>query len=58
LVQADILSWLNTPDAWLPSGADVAAGAWQADQAWVGGSTGALPAGRLDGLGLQKVWPY
>jgi alpha-beta hydrolase superfamily lysophospholipase len=58
LVAADILSWLENPDAWLPSGADVAAGAWQADQAWVGGSTGALPAGRLDGLGLPKVWPY
>jgi alpha-beta hydrolase superfamily lysophospholipase len=58
LVEADVLAWLQDPDAWLPSGADVAAGAWRADEAWQGGSEAALPAGRLDGIGLQKVWPY
>jgi alpha-beta hydrolase superfamily lysophospholipase len=58
LVEADILAWLTNQDAWLPSGADVAAGAWQADQAWLGNTQSALPAGRLDGLGLRKVWPY
>jgi alpha-beta hydrolase superfamily lysophospholipase len=58
LVEADILAWLQNPDSWLPSGADIAAGAWRADEAWEGRPPAALPAGRLDGLGLQKVWPY
>jgi acylglycerol lipase len=58
LVDADILAWLAAPDAWLPSGADVAAGAWQADRAWQASAPGPLPASGLDGLGLRRVWPY
>jgi alpha-beta hydrolase superfamily lysophospholipase len=58
LVIADILSWLNTSQAWLPSGADVAAGAWTADHAWQGRDPGLTPAGGLDTDFKQPVWPY
>jgi alpha-beta hydrolase superfamily lysophospholipase len=57
LVQADLLSWLQNPQRWLPSGADINAAAWQADHAW-GGDTPALPAGVLDGIPNHPVWPY
>ncbi|MGI4939711.1 MAG: alpha/beta hydrolase [Janthinobacterium lividum] len=46
---ADILAWLRSPDAWLPSGADAAAAAWQAGQSWRGEPSAWLPAG-LDDL--------
>ena len=58
LVIADILSWLQTPDAWLPSGADTAAGAWQADHAWQARLPAATPAGHADDTGADSVWPY
>ncbi len=58
LVLADILSWLREPGAWLPSGADVAAGAWQADHAWQARDPQATPAGRADTDFKQQVWPY
>jgi acylglycerol lipase len=58
LVTADILSWLQTPDAWLPSGADAAAGAWQADHAWQAALPPATPAGHADDTGDDPVWPY
>ncbi len=49
LPEADVLSWLRAPDRWLPSGADVAAAAWQADHAWEGEPSGLLPS-TLDDL--------
>lgn len=57
LVIADILSWLATPDAWLPSGADVAAAAWQADHAWQAVPPGPAPAAHIDGAGARPIWP-
>ena len=58
LVQADILAWLETPDRWLPSGADINAAAWLADHAWDAGATSILPAAAADGAGLRRVWPF
>jgi alpha-beta hydrolase superfamily lysophospholipase len=58
LVEADILAWLEDPAAWLPSGADVNAAAWLADQAGVTAVPGALPAQLLDGAGQRRVWPF
>jgi alpha-beta hydrolase superfamily lysophospholipase len=58
LVEADILSWLDDPQAWLPSGADVNASAWAADNAWAGDVSAALPAQALDGAGERRVWPF
>lgn len=58
LVAADILSWLRTPDAWLPSGADIAAGAWLADHAWQDGPPALTPAAHADDTGAAAVWPY
>ena len=58
LVHADILAWLADPGHWLPSGADINAAAWQADQAWDTDLPAVLPADTLDGAGLHKVWPY
>jgi alpha-beta hydrolase superfamily lysophospholipase len=58
LVEADILAWLKNPDAWLPSGADANAAAWQADHGWEGATPALLPAGRLDGVGERRAWPY
>ena len=58
LVEADILSWLETPDEWLPSGADINAAAWQSDHAWEGQPPAELPARLLDGTGQRHVWPY
>lgn len=58
LVEADILSWLDDPDRWLPSGADINAAAWQEDHAWDGDPAGVLPGNVLDGAGLRRTWPY
>ena len=58
LVEADVLSWLETPGEWLPSGADINAAAWQSDHAWQGQPPAELPAGLLDGTGQRHVWPY
>ena len=58
LVIADILSWLDNPQAWLPSGADAAAGAWVADHAWQGSAPAATPAGRVDSDFRRLDWPY
>ena len=58
LVQADILAWLDAPDGWLPSGADINAAAWSADHAWHADAAGILPAAALDGAGLRRVWPF
>jgi alpha-beta hydrolase superfamily lysophospholipase len=58
LVQADVLAWLDDPQAWLPSGADVNAAAWQADQAWNGEVSAAAPARLLDGSTGRSTWPY
>ena len=58
LVEADILSWLTNPNAWLPSGADANAAAWQSDHGWAATIPPAPPAGHLDGLGERPVWPY
>ena len=58
LVLSDILAWLSIPDRWLPSGADVNAAAWAADDAWDAGAADILPAAALDGTGLRRVWPF
>ena len=58
LVQADVLAWLDNPQAWLPSGADINAAAWRADHAWTDDTPGVLPAQNLDGVGLRRVWPF
>ncbi len=58
LVDADVLSWLDDPDRWLPSGADINAAAWQADHAWAADVAAALPAHALDGAGQRRVWPF
>ncbi len=49
LPTADILAWLDRPQAWLPSGADAAAAAWTAGHAWTAEPAAWLPAG-LDTL--------
>jgi acylglycerol lipase len=53
LVIGDVLAWLETPDAWLPSGADAAAAAWGADHAWE-----ASEPPNVDMVGARAVWPY
>ncbi len=58
LVIADITTWLHNPDAWLPSGADVAAGAWTSDHAWQAGEPQATPAGHADTDFSRPDWPY
>jgi alpha-beta hydrolase superfamily lysophospholipase len=58
LVESDILAWLDDPDRWLPSGADVNASAWLSDHGWSGAVAGALPAKVLDGAGERPTWPY
>jgi len=57
LVEADILAWLDEPDRWLPSGADVAAAAWRGDHAWQGDVSELAPAAE-DGFWQEPVWPY
>ncbi len=57
LVLADILAWLDNPDRWLPSGADVAAAAWRGDHAWQGDVSELAPAAD-DGFWQEPVWPY
>jgi len=58
LVEADILSWLSDPRRWLPSGADINAGAWQSDHGWAANAPGGLPATAIDGAGLRHIWPF
>ncbi len=58
LVQADVLAWLDNPQAWLPSGADINAASWRADRAWTEDAPSVLPAQALDGTGLRRVWPF
>jgi alpha-beta hydrolase superfamily lysophospholipase len=58
LVLADILCWLRDPDAWLPSGADAAAAAWQAAAPWEAGLSPLSPAAQWDGAWQDPVWPY
>jgi alpha-beta hydrolase superfamily lysophospholipase len=58
LVLADILAWLRDPDAWLPSGADAAAAAWQASAPWDAGVTPLMPATSWDAPWQDPVWPY
>lgn len=58
LVQNDVLAWLDDPQAWLPSGADINAAAWQADQAWSADVPAILPGQMLDGTGERRVWPF
>jgi acylglycerol lipase len=57
LVEADILAWLANPHAWLPSGADINAAAWQSEHAGAA-SAPSPPAGILDTTGARPVWPY
>ena len=58
LVQADVLAWLATPQAWLPSGADINAAAWRADHAWDADPPALSPASTLDGTTGRSTWPY
>jgi alpha-beta hydrolase superfamily lysophospholipase len=58
LVITDILTWLAAPDAWLPSAADAATAAWQADHAWTQGPSPLTPATTLDTTGARPIWPY
>jgi alpha-beta hydrolase superfamily lysophospholipase len=58
LVDADILSWLADPGRWLPSGADINAAAWRADQGFAPGPPPLLPAEALDGDGERSTWPF
>jgi alpha-beta hydrolase superfamily lysophospholipase len=58
LVESDILAWLDDTQSWLPSGADVNAGAWVSDHGWLGSAAGVLPAQVLDGAGERSTWPY
>jgi alpha-beta hydrolase superfamily lysophospholipase len=57
LVEADILAWLDDPERWLPSGADVAAAAWGADHGWNAGVSALAPA-TDDGGWERSPWPY
>ncbi len=56
LPAADIAAWLDTPDRWLPSGADVAAAAWTANHDWRDEPAPFLPAS-LDGLAGRNALP-
>jgi acylglycerol lipase len=56
LPTGDILAWLDRPQAWLPSGADVAAAAWTAGYAWAAEPAAWLPAG-LDTLAGEDPRP-
>jgi len=58
LVIDDILAWLADPDAWLPSGADAAAAAWEASAPWQGGPSSLLPATGTDTDFQPDVWPF
>ena len=57
LVQADVLSWLANPQAWLPSGADINAASWRADHAWDGDASAITPATALESTTGRNVWP-
>jgi acylglycerol lipase len=54
----DTLAWLANPAAWLPSGADINAAAWQADHAWQATTPAAAPATTLDAAAGRNPWPY
>jgi hypothetical protein len=58
LVEADILAYLSDRQAWLPSGADINAAAWQSDHGWSAATPAGLPAATLDGTGEQRIWPF
>jgi alpha-beta hydrolase superfamily lysophospholipase len=58
LVEADVLAWLADPQAWLPSGADINAAAWESDAAGTSAPAPGLPAQALDGAGERRVWPF
>ncbi len=58
LVQQDVLAWLANPGAWLPSGADINAAAWQSDHAWQAGTSPAAPAATLEATTGRTPWPY
>ena len=49
-VEADVLSWIATPERPLPSGADVLAAAWLAGRSWQDEAPLPLPAAALGGL--------
>jgi len=56
LPTGDVLAWIEQPGAWLPSGADIAAGAWWAGRSWEGEPAALLPAqlDRLAGDGMTR----
>ncbi len=56
LPTADVISWLDDPDASLPSGADAAAAAWLAGHSWEDEPAGWLPSG-VDALGGREPAP-
>lgn len=56
-VDADILAWLQTPDAWLPSGADLTAAAWLAQRNWQDTPSPLVPGYTLDGAFLPRDRP-
>lgn len=58
LVQADILSWLHHPNAWLPSGADAAAAAWVASAPYHARVSELAPAYSWDGFWQESLLPY
>jgi alpha-beta hydrolase superfamily lysophospholipase len=58
LVEQDVVAWLAHPGAWLPSGADINAAAWQADHAWQAGVSAAAPAATLETTTGRTSWPY
>ena len=47
-VTTDILAWLQTPNAWLPSGADLTAAAWLAQRSWQDTTSPLVPGYTLD----------
>ncbi len=44
-------------ERWLPSGADINAASWRADDAWTT-TLRRLARPALDGVGLRRVWPF
>jgi acylglycerol lipase len=58
LVSDDILAWLDNPDTWLPSGADVATQAWAQARGWDAEPFPLLPASITANLAHGSVWPY
>ncbi len=56
-VTTDILAWLQTPDAWLPSGADLTAAAWFAERSWEDTTSPLVPGYTLDGAFMPRDRP-